>query len=182
VAVSFYHHNVKARNIADNYPIDDFIPRFIRAEFDQWWGSWADNVMSWISMREGKHNFLLLRYEDMKQDSQRELRKVALFLQEAGFPNIDVSLENLDRAIERSSPERMRELEKAEASRYAQLKQTRQDKPFIRSAKAGGWKSVLSPQSVRYIEEAWGPIMQRLGYALTFVSVPVQEVSVRGSV
>lgn len=180
VAVSFYHHNVKARNIADHYPIDDFIPRFIRAEFDQWWGSWADNVMSWISMREGKSNFLLLRYEDMKQDPQRELRTVALFLQRAGFPNIDVSLENLDRAIERSSPERMRELEKAEAGRYAQLKQTRQDKPFIRSAKAGGWKSVLSPQSVRLIEEAWGPIMQRLGYDLS--GVPVQEASIRGSV
>ncbi len=27
VAVSFYHHNVKARNIPDGYPMDDFIPQ-----------------------------------------------------------------------------------------------------------------------------------------------------------
>ena len=42
VAVSFYHHNVKAGNIADDYPMEAFIPRFIAAEFDARWGSWSD--------------------------------------------------------------------------------------------------------------------------------------------
>jgi hypothetical protein len=166
VAVSFYHHNVKARNIADTYPMDDFIPRFMRAEFDPWWGSWADNVMSWIKMREGRDTFLLLRYEDMKEDSPRELVKIARFLQKAGFKNIDASPEQVAQAVQLSSPERMRELEKQEAGKYAQLKQTRQDKPFVRSAQAGGWKSVLSAESVALIERDWGAIMKSLGYPL----------------
>jgi Sulfotransferase domain len=166
VAVSFYHHNVKARNIADTYPMDDFIPRFMRAEFDPWWGSWADNVMSWIKMREGRDTFLLLRYEDMKEDSPRELVKIARFLQKAGFKNIDASPEKVAQAVQLSSPERMRELEKQEAGKYAQLKQTRQDKPFVRSAQAGGWKSVLSAESVALIERDWGGIMKSLGYSL----------------
>jgi Sulfotransferase domain len=166
VAVSFYHHNVKARNIADTYPMDDFIPRFIRAEFDPWWGSWADNVTSWIKMREGRDTFLLLRYEDMKEDSPRELVKIARFLQKAGFNNIDDSPEKVVQAVQLSSPERMRELEKQAAGKYAQLKQTRQDKPFVRSAQAGGWKSVLSAGSVALIERDWGAIMKSLGYPL----------------
>jgi hypothetical protein len=166
VAVSFYHHNVKARNIPDTYPMDDFIPRFMRAEFDPWWGSWADNVMSWIKMREGRDTFLLLRYEDMKEDSPRELLKIARFLQKAGFNNIDASPEKVAQAVQLSSPERMRELEKQEAGNYAQLKQTRQDKPFVRSAQAGGWKSVLSRESVALIERDWGAIMKSLGYPL----------------
>jgi hypothetical protein len=166
VAVSFYHHNVKARNIPDTYPMDDFIPRFMRAEFDPWWGSWADNVMSWIKMREGRDAFLLLRYEDMKEDSPRELLKIARFLQKAGFNNIDASPEKVAQAVQLSSPERMRELEKQEAGKYAQLKQTRQDKPFVRSAQAGGWKSVLSRESVALIEREWGAIMKSLGYPL----------------
>ena len=182
VAVSFYHHNVKARNIPDAYPMDDFIPRFIRAEFDPWWGSWGDNVMSWIAMRDGREDFLLLRYEDMKQDPQRELRKIAVFLQNAGFPRVDGSPEKLALAVERSSPERMRELEKAEGHKYAQLRNTRQDKPFVRSAKAGGWKSVLSPKSAQLIEEAWTPIMQRLGYELSAATADAREATVRGSV
>jgi hypothetical protein len=166
VAVSFYHHNVKARNIPDTYPMDDFIPRFMRAEFDPWWGSWADNVMSWIKMREGRDTFLLLRYEDMKEDSPREVLKIARFLQKAGFNNIDASPEKVAQAVQLSSPERMRELEKQDAGNYAQLKQTRQDKPFVRSAQAGGWKSVLSRESVALIERDWGAIMKSLGYPL----------------
>jgi hypothetical protein len=167
VAVSFYHHNVKARNIPDGYPMDDFIPRFIAAEFDPWSGSWADNVMSWLTMRQGRSTFLLLRYEDMQQDPQRELFKLARFLQEAGFRNIETSPENLAKAVELSSPERMRALEKQQARRYAQLKQTRLDKPFIRSARSGGWKSDLSETSVALIERTWGAIMQNLGYTLS---------------
>ncbi|HTF44724.1 MAG TPA: sulfotransferase domain-containing protein [Terriglobales bacterium] len=166
VAVSFYHHNVKARNIPDTYPMDDFIPRFMRAEFDPWWGSWADNVMSWIKMREGRDTFLLLRYEDMKEDSPRELVKIARFLQKAGFNHIDASAEKVAQAVQLSSPERMRELEKQDAGKYAQLKQTRQDKPFVRSAQAGGWKSALSAESVALIERDWGAIMKSLGYPL----------------
>lgn len=167
VAVSFYHHNVKARNIPDGYPMDDFIPRFIAAEFDPWSGSWADNVRSWLTMRQGRSTFLLLRYEDMQQDPQRELFKLARFLQEAGFRNIETSPENLAKAVELSSPERMRALEKQQARRYAQLKQTRLDKPFIRSARSGGWKSDLSETSVALIERTWGVIMQNLGYTLS---------------
>lgn len=167
VAVSFYHHNVKARNIPDGYPMDDFIPRFIAAEFDPWSGSWYDNVMSWLTMRQGRNTFLLIRYEDMRQDPRRELLKLAQFLQEAGFRNIESSPEKLAKAVELSSPERMRSLEKIQARHYAQLKQTRLDKPFIRSAKSGAWKSDLSERSAALIEKNWASIMRTLGYTLS---------------
>ena len=165
VAVSFYHHNVKWRNIPENYPMDDFIPRFIAAEFDPWSGSWGDNVRSWISMRQGSGNFLLLRYEDLKQDTPQELLRVAKFLQQAGFHAIDASPEKLAQAVERSSPERMGTLEKEQGRHYAQLKKTRLDKPFIRTGKSGEWLTTLSQTSVRLIEDAWGDIMESLGYS-----------------
>src|ERR1700745_392531 len=34
VAVSFYHHHIKAGNLPDNYPLDDYVPRFVQGEFD----------------------------------------------------------------------------------------------------------------------------------------------------
>ena len=176
VAVSFYHHNIKAGLIPDNYPIDEFIPRFIAAEFDSARGSWADNVMSWLNMRQGGSNFLLLRYEDMKENTPRELLKVARFLQQAGFARVETSPEKLAQAVELSTPERMRALEKQQASQHVQLKRTRQDKPFIRSAKTGGWHADLSPKSVALIEAAWGDVMQNLGYALSH-TVPEPELT-----
>jgi len=176
VAVSFYHHNIKAGLIPDDYPMDEFIPRFIAAEFDCARGSWADNVMSWLTMRQGRSNFLLLRYEDMKENTQRELLKVARFLQQAGLSRVDTSPEKLAQAVELSTPERMRTLEKQQAAKHVQLKRTRQDKPFIRSAKTGGWHADLSPKSVALIEAAWGDVMQNLGYALSH-TIPEPELT-----
>jgi hypothetical protein len=126
-------------------------------------------------MRHGQSNFLMLRYEDMHENTLRELLKIARFLQKAGFPNIETSPEKLARAVELSTPERMRALEKQQSRQYHQLRRTRQDKPFIRSAKAGGWRAELSESSVALIESSWGSIMQTLRYPL---SQTLQEVEV----
>ncbi|HKS73456.1 MAG TPA: sulfotransferase domain-containing protein, partial [Terriglobales bacterium] len=166
VAVSFYHHNLKAGNIPDGYPMDDFIPRFIAAEFDSRWGSWEENVISWLTLRQGQPNFLMLRYEDMKRDPQTELSRVADFLRQCSFRSIDASAEKLHRAVDLSSPERMRKLEKEQGGKWVLTQKTRQDKPFVRSAKTGGWKSTLSEKAVGMIHSAWGNTMQSLGYEL----------------
>lgn len=131
--------------------------------------------MSWMTMRQGRSSFLLLRYEDMQENTPRELLKIARFLQEAGFPNIETAPEKLARAVELSTPERMRALEKQQSRQYHQLRRTRQDKPFIRGAKAGGWQADLPERSVTLIESAWGSIMQTLGYPL---SQTLQEAEV----
>ncbi len=166
VAVSFYHHNVKAGNIPDNYPMEDYIPRFINAEFDTRWGSWADHVLSWVLLRQSRPEFLLLRYEDMRTDSIRELERIAGFLRGCSFRSIDTAPEKLQRAIDLSSPERMRALERDQSADWILTRKTRLDKPFVRTAKAGGWKSGLLPASVASIEAAWGKVMTSLGYKL----------------
>jgi hypothetical protein len=169
VAVSNYHHNLKARNIPDHYPLDEFVPRFLQAEFDKPFGSWADHVASWIYLRADDPGFLLLRYEKMKKDSPGELTRVAHFLEQCSFRQLEFQPERLARAIELSSPDRMRELEKQQAHTWVVTRHTRADKPFIRTATAGGWKSTLSPAAVEKIEAAWGGLMVRLGYQLTTV-------------
>jgi hypothetical protein len=163
VAVSYYHYAVKRKAIEESYPIADFVPRFLAAEFDvrwNWAASWSDHVMSWVSLRQGQQGFLLLRYEDMIENADHELSKVAEFLK------IDASPQRLARAVSLSSADHMRKLEKEQSGQWELTKATRQDKPFVREASKGGWKSVLPPQSVTEIESAWGAVMQPLGYAL----------------
>jgi len=173
VAISFYHHNVKWRNIPDDYPMEEFVPRFMAAEFDTRWGSWSDHIMSWLSMRQGRKEFLFLRYEDMKKDPSAALTRIAVFLKECSFPDFEVNEKRLAHAVQFSSPERMRQLEKEQAGKWVLTKQTRGDKPFVRTATAGGWKSVLTPKSVAQIESGWGDIMRSLGYPLTADSAVV---------
>ncbi|MGA2645223.1 MAG: sulfotransferase domain-containing protein [Candidatus Sulfotelmatobacter sp.] len=182
VAVSFYHHNVKARNISDDYPITSFVPRFVAGEFDRKFGSWRDNVLSWTVLRREDPRFLMLRYEDLKHDAVAALNNVVAFLERCSFRKIDSSAPALQRAVELSSSERMRALEKQEAGRWILTKGTRRDKPFVRSAISGGWKLQLDRESVVVIESAWGDLMQRLGYQLSSngTGASVEPISPRG--
>ena len=167
VAVSFYHHHVKAGNLPDGYPMDEYVPRFVAGEFDSAFGSWGENVQSWLSIRGESPDFLLLQYENMKADPEGALRQVGHFLAARSFPHLDLTPQAIRRAVELSSSDRMRALEKEQAKDWVLTKNTRQDKPFVRSAKSGEWKKTLSPASAQCIETAWGEIMQRLGYSLS---------------
>jgi len=177
VAVSFYHHNIKAGNIAEDYAIADFVPRFINGEFDARWGSWSDHVLSWMLLRQNSPAFIVLRYEGMKEQPETELARVVAFLRECSFRAIDASREKLQRAIDLSSPDHMRELEKQQASQWVLTRETRSDKPFVRSAMSGGWKTQLPEQSVVAIEAAWGEVIQGLGYDLVSKSASQRDAS-----
>ncbi|MGA8431717.1 MAG: sulfotransferase domain-containing protein [Candidatus Sulfotelmatobacter sp.] len=176
VAVSFYHHNVKAGNIPDNYPMGDFVPRFIDAEFDTKWGSWSDHVRSWLLLRHGKPGFIFIRYEDMKRQPLRELERIAAFLRQLSFSSVETNDAQLQRAIEMSSPERMRALEKQQARNWVLTRNTRSDKPFIRSATAGEWKRQLPEPAVALLETAWGNLIRSLGYSLQTTVTPTDAV------
>jgi hypothetical protein len=160
VAVSNYHWELKLRSVRDGLPIEDFVPRWMEPEFWPRIGSWGDHVTSWLSTRQGKKGFLLLRYEDLKKDPQRALAQVADFL------GIEPSLERLQRAVELSSADNMRKLEKQESAQWVATTLTRQDKPFVRNATSGGWKTVLPEPTVASIEKHWGHLMRDLGYEL----------------
>jgi hypothetical protein len=165
VTVSAYHYSIKVRILPDSTPIEEFVPLFMSGNFgsgllaDPRWGSWYDNVASWLAMRHNRR-FLLLRYEDMLEDPGRELAKLARFL------NIDAAPERLSRAVELSSAERMRELEGSQADHWQLTKGTRPDKKFVRKAKAGGWRDELPAKSAAEIEAGWGSLMRTLGYEL----------------
>jgi hypothetical protein len=159
VALSQYHFRRKRRVIAEGIPIEQFVDRFIGGQNTPY-GSWGENVASWLFTRGRSPYFLLVRYEDMLENTMAELGKIAAFL------GIDASIERLTRAAERSSAENMRKLEQSQAHLWSSTKETRQDMPFVRAAKSGGWKLELPAACVAQIEKAWGDVMQELQYSL----------------
>lgn len=170
VAVSQYHFQRKRRLFGDDYPIEEFVTRFVAGESCDY-ASWGEHAASWLSTRSGRPGFLLIRYEDMIQDTARELLRMASFL------GLKVSPTDIQDAVARSSAEKMRKLEKSQAQLFAITKDTRHDVPFVRAAKSGGWQSSLPQPAVAQIEKAWAPLMQSLGYALTTCSVPTAVAS-----
>lgn len=173
VAVSYYHYLIKYRQLPDGYPLADFVRRFMIDDFKDYFAPWGDHVQSWLAMRETRDAFLLLRCEDLMDDAARELAKVASFL------NTPATAENLARAVELSSAKRMKSLEQKESRVWVSTKNSRQDMPFIRSAKSGGWKSSLPEEAALTIESAWGNVMQSLGYELATQAGRLPKVAAR---
>jgi len=168
VALSYYDFQRKYRQIEDGYPLEQYVDDFVQGRLISiGWGTWGENVASWMYTRGKRKEFLLLRYEDMMKDTMHELTRIADFLGVAPEP------QRLQQARERSSADRMRELEKLEADQWVSTKNRRKDIPFVRVAKAGGWRTSLPETCVRQIEAAWGDLMTTLGYELVTVNVPV---------
>lgn len=160
IVLSQYRFFLKRGAIDDGYALDRFVERFLAGSLNDY-GSWGENVGSWLAARQGSKRFLLLRYEDMLRETGQELTRVADFL------GLQVSQEHVQRCVEQGSAERMRELEKKQGAKWVTTKGDRTDIPFVGAAKAGGWKSALSPEHVAQIESAWGPLMQYLGYEIS---------------
>jgi hypothetical protein len=172
VVVSQYHFQRKRKLVADGFPLADFVAKFLAGE-TCFYGSWGEHVGSWLATRHGQKGFLLLRYEDMVADTARELSKVASFLCLSATPDA------IGQAVQRSSADTMRHLEKSQAQLFTSTKDTRQDIPFVRAAKAGGWRSALPEESAARIEEAWGHLIQWLGYETINTAKQVEDFSGR---
>lgn len=194
VAVSCYHYDRKGRNIPDTFPVHEYVTtRFMKTdEYFGTWGehagswlvnsknifqlsrlkngflgtpaSWGENVMSWLGARGHDRQFLLVRYEDLLEDTHRETSKIAEFL------NLNASPERIAKAVEFSSADNMRILETKQNLQWVTTKESRKDIPFVRAARSGEWRKTLPPESVALIEETWGPVMRLLGYPLSQAS------------
>jgi aryl sulfotransferase len=162
VAVSYSHHNVSdvAKTVHNLCESGFTIAKSIKAmkfQFSQPLGSWSEHVTSWLDQTEIP--VLLVRYEDMLEDSCRELVRVAEFL---GLPQAS-NAEACAQAALASSFENLRAQEEEKGFREKPTKAKR----FFRSGRAGEGLEVLSPDLLDRIESANGAVMQRLGYQLS---------------
>lgn len=167
VALSYYDFQRKYMQIDDAYPIEQYVDDFVNGKLISiGWGTWGENVASWLYTRGKQKNFLLMRYEDMIKDTESDLARIAEFL------GISPDANCLQRAIERSSADRMRALEKLEEHKWVATKNRRKDIPFVRVAQSGGWRTALPLPCVQQIENAWGDLMTSLGYEVVTARLP----------
>lgn len=174
VVLSFYDFQRKYRQIEDSYPLAKYVDKFVNGRLNSAsWGTWAENVGSWTSARQGSKRLLLVRFEDLLHDPKLELARVAHFL------SVPASPEMLDQVVANSSAARMRKLEKEQEHQWTATQKHRKDIPFVRAAKAGGWKSQLPKQSAAQIEQAWASVMASLGYSVGSLADAEQPVALR---
>jgi hypothetical protein len=170
VVVSYYHHDLRRRLIAEGYPLEQYVGRFLAGRLDPY-GSWQEHVGSWLGAREHDPAFLLLRYEDLSAAPQRGLRRIAEFL---GLCPSDAEIAL---ACERSSFEAMRKLERFQAETAKTLSPVRVQQPFVRSGTVDGWRRELPPALAARITARWGTTMATLGYDEAATALAEQTAS-----
>ncbi len=172
IALSYYDFQRRSRQIEDGYELERYVEDFVSGGLiSADWGTWAENVGSWVYTRGQRKEFLLLRYEDMIKNTASELARIAAFL------GIEPSTVQLHKAIDLSSVDRMRKLEKLEALQWIGTRNHRKDIPFVGKARSGGWRTSLPERSVHQIESAWGELMTVLGYELVTINAPMATLN-----
>jgi hypothetical protein len=172
IALSYYDFQRRSRQIEDGYALERYVEDFVCGRLiSADWGTWAENVGSWVYTRGQRKEFLLLRYEDMIKDTASELARIAVFL------GVEPSTAEFHKTIELSSADRMRKLEKLEALQWIGTRNHRKDIPFVGKARSGGWRTSLPERSVHQIESAWGELMTVLGYELVTINAPMATLN-----
>lgn len=147
VMVSYYHFT-QALNASGM----DML-RFIK-DHPIWPSPWHDHVEAWLSNPYGAE-ILLLRYEDLRADTTRELRRVADFL---GLDRDEALLEHI------SGRSSFSNAQKKEMELGWDSKVWPRDKKFVRRGEVGSFKDEMPPESLQALMELAGPTLARLGY------------------
>lgn len=118
-------------------------------------GSWSHNVESWTA--ETKYRKEIIRYEDLLNNTEKELRKVIKLF----YQNEEIDEERLKLAVELTKFEELKKQEEKIG-----FKEATKNSKFFTNGTSGNWKNVLTKEQIYKIEEDHHEMMQRAGYEL----------------
>ncbi|HEV2270391.1 MAG TPA: sulfotransferase domain-containing protein [Steroidobacteraceae bacterium] len=116
--------------------------------------AWVEHVTGWLDGIHPSASFALIRYEDLLANPHGELERLYRLL---GMPITD---EVIATAVQRSSIERMRELEAQAAAGHPALKNFE----FVRRQAPGTARAPVPDRVREMIEREAAAVMQRIGY------------------
>jgi hypothetical protein len=154
VSVSFAHHFAQTieKAVTSLCTPEYFMPT-AENQIMQHFGSWTQHVNSWTRAPGMVRH--VMRYEDMLAKPRETFGAMVTFL---GLPS---EPERLAKAIEFCSFDELKGQESKGKFKEARKKD---DTPFFRDGKTGGWREVLSAEQVKALIEAHRGTMRRFGY------------------
>lgn len=118
----------------------------------------------WMNEWANRRDFMLLRYEDLRQDPEQQFRRLLGFL---GFG--EVVEPALRHALEFSSFDNMKAMESSGAFQSKKLKPGSGSDPEsfkVRKGKVGGYLTYLGTEDIAYMNAALGRLDPRYGYSV----------------
>jgi hypothetical protein len=164
VVVSNYFQETKREVVLkQSYGFDGPLSAFLRHEIHG-----IENIVSymniWAANQHVPKRFMLLRYEEMMEDVERELQRVVAFLDMGG-----VAAKVIEDAIEFGRFENMKQLEGADTLGSPWLKAINYADPDsykVRRGKVGGFVDYLNADDLEFVNQAVSRLDPGFGYQL----------------
>jgi len=144
---------------------DSFLLSFIKGRALQQ-GSWQQHSRSWLESplpRNG--NLMVVRYEDLRRDSEQVMGQLLMFL--GVTPDVRI----IRKVIENNSLQQMRAKEDSAVKSGEQSallgchkSPSGEDGRFIRKGSVGDWRSKLTDAQIKLIDQYSGDVLAILGY------------------
>jgi len=151
VAISYFHFLNRSRQPQQELSFADFLIQFNAGCLDGF-SAWSNHVHSWLDQASPK-KLLLVRYEDLKADTLKELIRCLEFAQ------LTIDLDRAKFAVETS---RFDQLQTKEIKTLET--QGSQKSLFFRKGEAGEWKSLFTEEMLKIFVARHGSALERLGY------------------
>lgn len=146
---SFYYHTVGFGKYYDfeNGKFDDFFQLFIDGKCD--FEDYFEMVSGWYKESKLKNNICFFLYEDMKDDLEKQVRRLANFLGPFYESKLDENDHKLIKEILKTSSINYM---KKYSEKYVTSKRL-EHLPFIRKGVIGDWKNLLSNEQSEIIDK-----------------------------
>lgn len=158
VAVSYYYFYLKyvfnKENAKPNF--HEYSKLFLEGGIA--FGRWDRHVNSWLDKHPER--FLLLRYEDIMDNTEKALKDILLFI----YGTYDE--ERIKKAVEASRFERMAEQEREQRMKLPRNAASDSSIAFVRKGKPGNYNEYFTEEGLASFRKTFGETMNRLGYKI----------------
>ncbi|XP_043942189.1 sulfotransferase 1C1-like [Protopterus annectens] len=156
-AVSYYYFDKLNQRQPEPGTWEEYLEKFMQGNVA--WGSWYDHVKGFWEKKD-QHQILYMFYEDMKENPEREVRKVMKFLEKNLPDHINSKI------IQHTSFSAMKENPMANYSTMPPAFFDQSSISFMRKGEVGDWKNHFSADQNKVFEEDYKKKMA--GSSLTF--------------
>ncbi|KAJ8344063.1 hypothetical protein SKAU_G00313920 [Synaphobranchus kaupii] len=142
--VSNYHFDRMNLTMPEPGPWENYIQKYMRGELT--YGPWYDHVKGYWEEKE-KRNILYLFYEDMKENPEREVERIAQYL------DLSVTDDVIACVVELTSFEVMKKNPMANYSFIPKAVFDHSISPFMRKGEVGDWANHFSASQLEIFDE-----------------------------
>jgi hypothetical protein len=156
VVISYYSHHKKYQTEFDT-PLETYIREFVNGTMSPF-GPWDKHLRSWMkSPLLKKNKLLILKYEDLKSDRFRSLKKISDFL------SLNSDDEEIELAMESSSFDPFQNNGKLHRGSSGYF-ESFSGKTGAGPAGKGEWKNHFTPEHRKLYKSKFGQLLIDLGY------------------